>query len=271
LAESYTDKLFPLCERFSHTGLEIINEANLTVTKHGMLEPKIIALTLLSRTLSHFRALMLLTKARFVVESRILARCCFENLFLIGGLHTEGFAFVERMKDDDRAGRKGRLRFALETDSIFDSLSIELKEAVKERHQEFRAASKLGFLNPKDASGIGPFKETYIAYSQMSGDAAHPTITALARHWSPGPTGKVGYFDVQPEPKDDELDETLNLVCVALIGMMVTVNEIIGFTESGKKLTALNHELKVLQAEKWGADSISEGMEIKTEKPRDEA
>jgi hypothetical protein len=266
LAESYTDKLLPLCDRFRRTALEIINEANLTVTKHGMLEPKVLGLTLLSRTLSNFRALILLTKARLLVEARILARCCFENLFLVGGIHTQGLDFVERMKQDDRAGRNGRIRFALETESIFDSLSEEAQDSVKQKHEEFKNGPRLGLPNPKDASDAGPFKETYIAYSQMSGDAAHPTITSLARHWSPGPNG-AATLDVEPEPRDDELNETLHLTCIALIGMMVAVNEMVGYTEAGKKLPALNHELKLLQAAKWGAASICEGMEIKTEKP----
>jgi hypothetical protein len=264
MAECYVDKLISLCGRLRRTAVGIIDEANLTVTKHGMLEPKILALTLLSRTLSNLRALILLTEARLVVDSRIVARCCFENLFLVGGLHTEGLAFVDRMKADDRAGRKGRLRFALETESIFESLSEDMQDSMKQKHQEFSAASKLGFLNPKHASDVGPFKEIYIAYSQISGDAAHPTITALARHWSPARDG-VSYLTVEPDPKEGELDETLHLSCVALIGMMVTINEMVGFTEAGKMLPILNHELKVLQAEKWGADSISEGIEIRTE------
>ena len=47
--------------------------------------------------------------------------------------------------------------------------------------------------------------------------------------------------------------------------MMVVVNEMIGFTAAGKKLPQLNHDLKVLQAERWGVDSIEERMDIRTE------
>jgi len=35
----------------------------------------------------------------------------------------------------------------------------------------------------------------------------------------------------------------------------------VGYTEGGKKLPQGNHELKMLQAERWGADSIEEGHE----------
>ena len=72
---------------------------------------------------------------------------------------------------------------------------------------------------------------------------------------------------MRPEPKEDELDETFHLTCIALIGMMVTVNEMVGYTEAGKKLPQINHELKQLQGERWGVETINEGMEIRTEKP----
>jgi hypothetical protein len=199
-------------------------------------------------------------------QARVLARCCFENLFIVGGLHAEGIAFANRLIEDDRAGRKGRIRFASENDSIFQALSPEMQSAVKERHEEFKAAPKVGFLKQKDASDTGQFKDMYVVYSQFSADAAHPTITSLSRHW--GPAGeKTGYFDVEPEPSEDELDETLHLTCVAFIGMMVVVNEMVGYTQAGKGLPNINHALKILQAERWGIESIEEGMDIRTEKP----
>jgi len=58
----------------------------------------------------------------------------------------------------------------------------------------------------------------------------------LARHLRK--EDKTAVFDVVPEPKEDELDETLHLACIALIGMMVVVNEMNGFTEGGKASAA---------------------------------
>jgi hypothetical protein len=70
-----------------------------------------------------------------------------------------------------------------------------------------------------------------------------------------------------PKPKEDELDETLHLSCVALITVMVVTTEMNGFTEAGKELPEFNGELRRLQAEKYGSASVAEGMEIRTEKP----
>jgi hypothetical protein len=141
-----------------------------------------------------------------------------------------------------------------------------MQAAVKQRHEEFKAAPKVGFLKQKDASDAGAFKDMYVVYSQFSGDAAHPTITALSRHWGPAGQG-AAYFDVEPEPREDELDETLHLSCVVLLSMLVVVNEVVGYTEAGKKLLEINHELKALQAQRWGIESIEEGMDIRTEAP----
>jgi hypothetical protein len=149
----------------------------------------------------------------------------------------------------------------------FESLSAEMQDAVRARHESFSAAPRPAFLKPKDASNMGAFKDTYVVYSQFSADAAHPTITALARHW--GPAGDtVAFFDAQPPSKEDELDGTLHLACIAVISMMVLVNEMFDSPEAGKKLLDINHDLKLLQAERWGADTINEGMEIITEQPR---
>jgi hypothetical protein len=265
---TYREKLYPVCERLRQIALGIISQSNLSITEEGMFHPNILALSLLSRTLSNFRALIALTKERLPVEARVIARCCFENLFMVGGLYAEGKAFADRMREDDKAGRRGRIRFSFEDENIFESLSTEMQEAVKQRHAENKGA-KVSFLKPRDASELGSFKDMYVIYSQFSGDAAHPTITALARHWGPASLEAV-YLDVEPDVDEGQLDETLHLGCLALISMMVVVNEMVGYTEAGRSLLDINHALKGLQAEKWGPESIEEGMDIRTEKPKED-
>jgi hypothetical protein len=51
-----------VCDRLRRTAVEIIGQSELTVTKHGMAHPKILALALLSRTLSNFKGVVLLTE-----------------------------------------------------------------------------------------------------------------------------------------------------------------------------------------------------------------
>src|SRR5215831_17337781 len=98
---TYRDKLYPLCERLGQTALQIASQCDITITERGFAEPKILALTLLCRTLSNFKGTVSLIESNLVVEARVLARCCFENLFIVGGLYENGLAFTERMKADD--------------------------------------------------------------------------------------------------------------------------------------------------------------------------
>jgi hypothetical protein len=260
---TYREKLYPLGDKMIRAAVDIIGQCELVVTERGLTDPKLLSLALLSRTLANFKGVATLIKEELTVEARVLTRCLYENMFIAGGLHTEGAAFADKMISDEHAGRKNRARFSFENERIFSALSLDTREALKEAVDSFKAAPKLEYLHPKTASSVSPFKESYIAYSQLSGDAAHPTLTALRRHLGMD-ANKVAYFDVLPPTKDEELDETLHLAFVALIGVMVVVNEMNGFTKAGEQLPALNGELKALQAEKYGVDSVGDGMEIRT-------
>jgi Family of unknown function (DUF5677) len=130
LSGAYRDKLYPLCERLVQTALEIAGRCKLTVTEQGLAHPNLLAVALLCRTLTNFKGVVILTRERLIVEARVLTRCCYENMFMVGGLFAEGDAFAERMKADDRAGRTSRLKFQLETDSLFETLSAETQAAV---------------------------------------------------------------------------------------------------------------------------------------------
>jgi hypothetical protein len=262
MTQTYRDKLYPLGDRMIRLAVEIISQCTLVVTERGTIEPKLLALALLSRTLANFKGVIVLTKERLVVEARVLTRCCYEHMFMIGGLHADGVAFADRMVADEYAGRKNRAGFSFENEGIFNALSPEVQEALKEAIDSFKGGPRFGYLNPKEASGASSFKEAYIAYSQFSGDAAHPTLTALRRHLAVDEKW-AAFFDVIPDAKGEELDETLHSAFVALIGAMVAVNEMNGYLEAGKQLPSLNGELIALQIEKYGPRSLGEGMEIK--------
>ena len=71
-------------------GFSILSEAQITETEKGAADPKVVAATLLIRTLSNFRGAMALAREGRVVEARVLARCCFENNFLDSGIGSTG-------------------------------------------------------------------------------------------------------------------------------------------------------------------------------------
>jgi hypothetical protein len=52
---------------------------------------------------------------------------------------------------------------------------------------------------------------------------------------------------------------------VWVLTIMVVVNEMHGYTEAGKELLTLNGELHALREERYGAEAIAEGIEIRVE------
>jgi hypothetical protein len=250
----YTAKLLPTCEELGQTALRIASEVDLRITEHKLLDPKLLAVALLARTLSNFRGAVRLVEQGLLVEARVLTRCCFENLFMIGGLYSQGLEFAQKIKADDVAGRRARAKFIENNETLFESLSEETRVEMAKAQEALQAAAKGSFVKFKDASQVGPFKEIYLAYSHYSGDAAHPTFTALMRHITLEAQGFT--FDVVPDPSEHQLDETLHLSCIALLGAAVVVNEMSGYTEAGKCLPELGDKLVALQQEKFGKQPL---------------
>src|SRR5262245_1533499 len=114
MSEAYRDKFYPICQRLADAAIDIAGHCTLTVSERGLINPKVLALALLCRTLHNFKGVVMLTRDKLVVEARVLARCCYENMYMVGGLAKGGEAFAERMLVDDRAGKNKRLKFTFE-------------------------------------------------------------------------------------------------------------------------------------------------------------
>ena len=75
-----------LADTLGQTGVDILAGKPLTVTAKRFREPKVLAIMLMSRTLSNLKGKLALIENGLVVEARILVRCCFENAFWLAGL-----------------------------------------------------------------------------------------------------------------------------------------------------------------------------------------
>lgn len=118
-----------------------------------------------------------------IVESRTLARSCYENVYVLSALKRDGEVFVKAMVADEMHARKTGSRWILnlrERTAHVDSAAVENIranlahiEAMPEgtvRHRYDRIAER---------AGVG---EPYIFYKQLSWDAAHPSPQALSRY-----------------------------------------------------------------------------------------
>ena len=196
--------------------------------KAGAADPKIVAVLLLTRTLSNFRSTVILLRADRIVEARTVARCCFENLFTIAALREDGQRFVLEMAEDHRASRKARAEFLIQQTGEMADREWQPKL------QAFVASlgkgqTKRKSLDPKRVAARGSLLKSYVYYAELSADAAHPTLDALQRYLGRAQeNGKpIRTIDINPLVNPTERRMTLMMVCEALLGMCIGVMEIL--------------------------------------------
>jgi Family of unknown function (DUF5677) len=167
-------------ETLGQLGYDIIGGKRITHTAKGFLEPKVLSITLLSRALSNFRGAIILLTNGLVVEARILVRSCYENLFWIGGLIAEGDKFAQKMLHADVKSKHARVEFIFEQGI---KLSEKLEKKLRAQMRDMKKKSpKPQPLHPQDVALGGVLRDGYLIYSQLSADAAHPSLESLNRH-----------------------------------------------------------------------------------------
>jgi len=192
-----------LADTLGQTGRDILAGAPVTVTEKRFAEPKVLAIMLMSRTLSNFRGVFTLIENGLVVEARILVRCCFENTFWMAGLHSQGDKFVTKMLHDEMRSRRVRGEMVLsKKPQLLEDVEKRLREQLRAINKKWPDANS---LNPKDVALSGLLRDGYLVYSQLSADAAHPTVTSLHRHVGHCDTDGEALIEVVPAPKNEEV------------------------------------------------------------------
>jgi hypothetical protein len=111
----------------------------------------------------------------------------------------------------------------------------QLKKFMAEVKKEH---GKPKLINVKAAADDSKMKNAYIFYSFLSGDAAHISISALDRHVAEKEDGGLDLFPAAPV-RGEEVAETLDFACQALLGVCVGVGSIVGLTPTADSLPAL--------------------------------
>ena len=231
----------------------IFGEAKIDITEKLFGEPKILSLALLCRTVGNFKGVVALTREGLVVEARTLTRSCYENLYCMAALIEQGDDFVKTLHHDQLRSFRSQGEFLLEgidSEHIGDEEFVEqLRVRVKEIKSRW---PKANFVTPKQTIKHSVLKQSYLLYSKLSGDAAHPSILALKRHLVRLVENgeQVMGLDVNPPERGNELADTIDLACNAMIGTCVAANQILGH------LPAVNDDLQRLFIE-YGALSGS--------------
>jgi Family of unknown function (DUF5677) len=218
------------------------------VTAKGYADEKVLALTLLARTISNCKAVLLLVRERRIVEARVITRCCLENAYWVAALEKESNKFVTEMVNHEISHRKTRGQHLCEVSAAIGAdINVRLREWLKETKREFPGAET---LNPKSVALSGDIRNTYIFYSQLSADAAHPTIEALNRYIIPHSDADIGGIDAEPIVTDYDIAGTLDFLCIGAISVCVGVNQILEgeftVTELADEYIKLSNETKAM-------------------------
>ena len=234
-----------LAEKLGTAGMEIFRTAEAAITSKGFSDEKVLALTLFARSVSNLKGVLVLLRARRIVEARTITRCSLENLYWTVAITERGENFVRQMLHDEMSRRKARGQFIFQSELELDTaIEGRLREWLKDANKRFAGAKS---LNPKDVASVrADFAKTYTFYSQLSSDAAHPSVDALNRYVVPHTEDEVGGIDVEPVVKDSEIAETLEYLCMAFMGVCVGVNQMLGGTPGGNALPALADEYTAL-------------------------
>jgi len=233
-------------DRLIALAYSLFGEAKIEITEKLFGEPKILSLALLCRTVGNFKGVIACARENLVVEARTLTRSCYENLYCMAALIEEGDDFVKAMHRAQMRSFRSQGEFLLEDIDSVHVGDAEFVEQLRVRVKELKSRwPRATFLTPKEVVKDSVLKRSYLIYSQLSGDAAHPSVLALKRHLLQFVENgeQVMGLDISPPERGTEVTETPDLSCNAMLGACVAANQILGH------LPAINNNLQQLFVE----------------------
>lgn len=242
-----TTKAIDYSEKIISIAIEVVGAAQVELGQEGARSPKVVGLAILCRSISNFRAAILLLQQDHVMEARSLTRCLYENLLWIGALRERGADFVQDMLNDEALNRQslGELTLRLSKTHDVDINTLDnliLRSIIKDIGKAFPARKK---LNARKTAAKGSVEAAYTQYAMLSLDGVHCSVTALGRHLRREQVAENHtelVMSVEAATSNKEILSTIFLLCHAMIGVAVGTNEILGFTTASPKLSAVEVE-----------------------------
>jgi hypothetical protein len=235
-------------EKVMSAAMSLLDVAKVKLTEDWARDPKIVALAILCRSISNFRAAMLLVQERHAMEARALGRGLYENVLWTAGLRERGPAFVNDMLKDEAFNRKslGQLTLELSKKQGADLSapdSRRLCDLLRDTAKKFPNPEK---ISPGKISTDSAIRHFYFEYMRLSLDGVHCSITALGRHLA---TERVSedltevIMNLEPRTTDHEARSVIFHLCNALLAVALGANELLGFTAASEQLKTVFDEL----------------------------
>jgi hypothetical protein len=236
-------------QKMLDAAIEVVGAAQVKLDQSWARNPKVIALAILCRSITNFRASLILVQQQQVLEARALVRLMYENLLWLAALRERGAAFVQAMIDDEAFNRKALAKRTLKLTAkqgadLSQPGASKLKSIIEDLEQKFPKTKK---LETGKTAEQGSVEITYVQCGRFSFDAVHCSVTALARHISAERIdGTLELIvNVAPPAPPFEVLSTVLRACRALMGAAVAANELMGFTAATATLAALMSEFEV--------------------------
>ena len=210
-------------------------------------DPKVVGLTILCRSISNFRAALLLVQDEHQkLEARVLVRLLYENLLWLAALKERGLDFVQDMREDEAFNRKALTELTLELNStqggdVSGPAALKLRNVIKDQSRKFPKPKK---LSAGKTAAEGRVEMAYFEYARLSLDAVHCSVTALGYHLSSERAQEKTelVLSVVPQTAPADALSTVLHACRALIATARGADELIGFTTPSATLAALETE-----------------------------
>lgn len=231
-----------LVARVNNTALEIIQR----LAPEGTSRREMFGAALFARAVQSFEASVILAERGMLADARTLSRSVVETSFFLGGLARIS-DFHEQMAADSNKHYYG----------MADGLSRMLREsngseerkdaeALKDLLHDVKAKGyRTQQINMRElAKKVGMEKLYQVVYRQLSGDAAHPSITSIEKHFArnDGAVEKLIF-----SPQRDGIEEALSVSIAAVMFAMEAVCEIFKLDETAavlKSITKSHVQLK---------------------------
>jgi hypothetical protein len=241
-------KAIDFSQKLLNAAIDVVGAAHVELDENWAREPKVVGLTILCRSISNFRASVLLVQQQQVLEARALVRLMYDNLLWLVALRERGLAFVQDMREDEAFNRKALGEMTLRITGKYGGDvsgpdALKLRSIIREVGKQFPKPKK---LHVDETAAEGAVETAYVEYGRLSLDAVHCSVTALGRHLSSERSDRTVELVVSVIPRTTpaEVLSTVLHACRALMGTAVGANEHIGFTTASATLAALVTEFE---------------------------
>jgi hypothetical protein len=196
---------------------------------------------LYARALTLFEGALLLIENDRQLDFRIQSRGVIEATMYLIALDRNP-AFVARMKDDDYKSRQSRAGLHLKAKAFNGTADVRkmLEEFVAQGLQGAKAM-KVGTLLQGNE-----FDRLYRTYRDISGDAAHVSLTSLNRHYVENATDQSATLLVHPALDQLELHMTATELGIAMTIATLLLMKVKEKTDLWDEFEALLHRYQAL-------------------------